>query len=772
MRRNQKKHAFTLVELIVVITILAILWTIAFISLQWYSAQARDSKRLSDISNIKKSVELFSLSTWKFPKPDDSFTVSYSWEILWYQWTVWDQVSTNVSRNLNEKPLDPSTGIEYTYSTTHSQTEYEVLGLYESDLVSTSPLFFAKATKSRQPSPLGREGARPNVGANLVFAQQLSASTQDYPKIDWNYNWIYIKTSSFYVPTPSIINAEIVSNYELDNDLIKSQIVTGWDNLPWISTWWLDVTFSKYEWTITSDSTDEQKSALVQAIKTAYSWSELASDTMYADILSRTGTWELLDFVDVVVLGRTEYSNTSSNTSNTTNTENYNFTFLDIWDWIQENDWLWIILDEEKLVLSGDYQSTPSNMVNPATVILLGWNSHKDQTWAGLIDESQVNERASDNVFYWNTVYVDTSYVSYNIAENFRIWRSWTVTWDHDIGKVKIEKMEGESWVEIIDKHLSMTQITHTTWAKFTDELEAWSYRFYLYDSSLSRIDSEWFFEKAGSGYVTSQPYYITTSDINQLDLSNISTINSVDIINTQPTWTSIKALVSFDWRSTWKKWNGLAWVYVWELGYTNDLCELWIASASHVYLWREASRAFDNLNSGYLNGNIWTGNSGWPYWLKYDFWDGNNKKVTKYTLTTEDGIYYSSRAPYSWYFQWSNDESNWITLDTKENIINWERNIAKEFVFSNTNYYRYYRWYFTSWAYSSLMIGEAEMKDEYRTGGLEYIQVGNTIAEIEEWLTNLNITSEVSLDFAFDLATTDELVTPEISGISVSYEE
>lgn len=50
--------AFTLVELIVVITILAILGTIAFISLQGYSAEARDSKRISDVSNIAKKVSL------------------------------------------------------------------------------------------------------------------------------------------------------------------------------------------------------------------------------------------------------------------------------------------------------------------------------------------------------------------------------------------------------------------------------------------------------------------------------------------------------------------------------------------------------------------------------------------------------------------------------------------------------------------------------------------------------------------------------------------
>ncbi len=56
--RNTKNAAFTLVELIVVITILAILGTIAFISLQGYSADARNSKRTSDIGNIKSSINL------------------------------------------------------------------------------------------------------------------------------------------------------------------------------------------------------------------------------------------------------------------------------------------------------------------------------------------------------------------------------------------------------------------------------------------------------------------------------------------------------------------------------------------------------------------------------------------------------------------------------------------------------------------------------------------------------------------------------------------
>ncbi len=52
------KRAFTLVELIVVITILAILGTIAFISLNNFSASARDTKRLSDVRSLYTKFKL------------------------------------------------------------------------------------------------------------------------------------------------------------------------------------------------------------------------------------------------------------------------------------------------------------------------------------------------------------------------------------------------------------------------------------------------------------------------------------------------------------------------------------------------------------------------------------------------------------------------------------------------------------------------------------------------------------------------------------------
>ncbi len=56
MKKLQK--GFTLVELIVVITILAILGTIAFISLQGYSQDAKNSKVSSDLKTLASAIEI------------------------------------------------------------------------------------------------------------------------------------------------------------------------------------------------------------------------------------------------------------------------------------------------------------------------------------------------------------------------------------------------------------------------------------------------------------------------------------------------------------------------------------------------------------------------------------------------------------------------------------------------------------------------------------------------------------------------------------------
>lgn len=78
---KKSRIAFTLVELIVVITILAILWTIAFITLQWYSMDARDSKRVSDVRSLLNKINVENVKWVEYEKMLSATTFSWTTQI-------------------------------------------------------------------------------------------------------------------------------------------------------------------------------------------------------------------------------------------------------------------------------------------------------------------------------------------------------------------------------------------------------------------------------------------------------------------------------------------------------------------------------------------------------------------------------------------------------------------------------------------------------------------------------------------------------------------
>jgi prepilin-type N-terminal cleavage/methylation domain-containing protein len=115
----QAKKAFTLVELIVVITILAILATISFITLQGFTSQARDTKRISDIRNL---ISKITIEHTKWASYEDLIVTqkTNSWfTINWLPATShqWPANFTNLKENPN-KFKDPLTGKNYIFSYT------------------------------------------------------------------------------------------------------------------------------------------------------------------------------------------------------------------------------------------------------------------------------------------------------------------------------------------------------------------------------------------------------------------------------------------------------------------------------------------------------------------------------------------------------------------------------------------------------------------------------------------------------------------------------
>ena len=102
---------FTLVELIVVISILAILWTIAFLSFNSYSSKARDSVRITTLKSIHQWLAILKVKSGTYPTPEwDTLEVTVNSESL-TQWYIWDNISNIIK--INKTPLDPKDSKSY-----------------------------------------------------------------------------------------------------------------------------------------------------------------------------------------------------------------------------------------------------------------------------------------------------------------------------------------------------------------------------------------------------------------------------------------------------------------------------------------------------------------------------------------------------------------------------------------------------------------------------------------------------------------------------------
>ena len=70
-RRNSKKAGFTLVELLLVVTILGVLASIAVMNLGGTSEEARIKATQSDIATIQGAVSTYEIRTGKYPSSID-----------------------------------------------------------------------------------------------------------------------------------------------------------------------------------------------------------------------------------------------------------------------------------------------------------------------------------------------------------------------------------------------------------------------------------------------------------------------------------------------------------------------------------------------------------------------------------------------------------------------------------------------------------------------------------------------------------------------------
>ncbi len=290
IKRSLLPFGFTLVELIIVITILAILGTIGFLALGGYSSKARDSARVGDIATVSKSLDLSIVTAGSYPDPDSSFAVTYSGGVVWNQGKVGTNVinylkSSISGGGINKKPVDPLSSQEYVYSSLAYGKAYQIKADYEGDVaVSLSPILDTAYAAAGDPTVAYIKGTYGGVTARTIVPNGTGSI-------------VYV------LAIPSIITStgsvgiekiEITSGDSLSGKLLfngkplkaasgfnPNQVVYSGGSLP---------------------STDTEMENIVNKLKAVYENSDIRDSSSLAGLLSVTGsTTNLVAFGSSIV---------------------------------------------------------------------------------------------------------------------------------------------------------------------------------------------------------------------------------------------------------------------------------------------------------------------------------------------------------------------------------------------------------------------------------------------------------------------------------------
>lgn len=157
MKNNRKILWFTLVELIVVITIVWILSTVWFVSYSGYLMWARDSSRISQVVKLSDSLQVYA-STKSLPLPDNYVEITASWTTIAYQWEVGVDVLETIDFTNGWK--DPKDDSYFTYYVSKNRKNLQIMAfMEEQESISFNNIssLYANDNSDRYPKVYGKK---------------------------------------------------------------------------------------------------------------------------------------------------------------------------------------------------------------------------------------------------------------------------------------------------------------------------------------------------------------------------------------------------------------------------------------------------------------------------------------------------------------------------------------------------------------------------------------------------------------------------------------
>lgn len=117
---------FTLFELLIVIWIIAVLSTAAYLTLIHYLDKSRDSRQIKDLKTISTAFNINYTVTDSYPTPSSSIQImDQNWKLIWEQWYL-DEIIIDSLPELTKSIKDPTTQEYYMYTRYNNNKWFEL----------------------------------------------------------------------------------------------------------------------------------------------------------------------------------------------------------------------------------------------------------------------------------------------------------------------------------------------------------------------------------------------------------------------------------------------------------------------------------------------------------------------------------------------------------------------------------------------------------------------------------------------------------------------
>jgi len=169
MRKNKSK-AFTLVELMIVISIIWVLAVTLLPKLQWAQARSRDAGRIASVTSVEAVLNTYFSDEWQYPRfpssqtaGDSINTSAWNWCLSTSDWSIHPKIEWLFT--WSKAPLDPHKNNMAAYCQVgwsigyHSLTKDWIID--NSYLLITNVESYQKANYNMNSTPIPKDGTTP-----------------------------------------------------------------------------------------------------------------------------------------------------------------------------------------------------------------------------------------------------------------------------------------------------------------------------------------------------------------------------------------------------------------------------------------------------------------------------------------------------------------------------------------------------------------------------------------------------------------------------------